>query len=99
MVPIISLRSRLKISAAEPEKERRIIIVETGKTMIGLEVDDVREVFQIERDKIKNVPLDGKWRIDNEYIFGVTRLDDNLVIILDPDKVCTEDEIKAIIGT
>lgn len=97
MVPIIDMRKKLRVDGEKQQgKERRIILVEIGKRMIGLEVDDVKEVFQVDSDKIEDVPVELSWEIDTRYMIGVTRIEDKLVIILDPEMVCTEEEKKSL---
>jgi purine-binding chemotaxis protein CheW len=92
MVPVIDTKKKMGITSEGSGKEKRIILVEAGKKMMGLEVDDVKEVFQIEKERIETVPMEGSVNMDKRFMVGVVRMWDKLVIILDPDNVCSEEE-------
>lgn len=86
VIPIVDLRERLGMHRREHDKNTRIIVVELGGKTLGFVVDAVREVLRIPRSVTEPPPqLVGGAR--QEYITGVGKLDDRLLILLDLDKI------------
>ena len=93
IIPVVDLRKRFGMPQKEHTKETRIILVELDNGLIvGMIVDSVKEVFQIEPENIGGVPRIGKAGMDNKFIRGVARKHDSLIIILDADKIFSEVE-------
>lgn len=78
IVPVYDLASRLGF-ASERKDSAKIVIVETTTDMAGVVVDDVEEVLTVESAQIEDVPAAG-----NESIEGIAKIDDRLVILLNP---------------
>jgi purine-binding chemotaxis protein CheW len=91
VVPIISLRERFGIKEIEPTKETRIIIVRIDVGVIGFIVDAVSEVIRISERLIEPPPATAT-NIETEYIKGIGKLEDNLLIVLDLNKVLTKEK-------
>jgi purine-binding chemotaxis protein CheW len=91
VIPIIDLRKRFRLSEKEVTKDTRVIVVEVAPHTVGMVVDAVDEVLRISEDKIEPPsPLIAS--IQEEYIQGVGKLEDKLVIILDLQKVLSKEE-------
>ncbi len=91
VIPIIDLRKKFKI---EPKKgEEKILIAKLDDRIIGLVVDAVTEVFQIE--KILTPPKTIK-AVAKEYLTGVAKKDDKLILVIDVKKILEDFEKKAI---
>jgi len=78
IVPVYDLASRLGFDS-ERKESAKIVIVETATDMAGVVVDDVEEVLTVEAAQIEDVPA-----ADNESIEGIAKIDDRLVILLNP---------------
>lgn len=78
IVPVYDLASRLGF-ASERRESAKIVIVETATDMAGVIVDDVEEVLTVESDQIEEVPAAG-----NPSIEGIAKIDDRLVVLLNP---------------
>jgi purine-binding chemotaxis protein CheW len=78
IVPVYDLASRLGF-ASERKESAKIVIVETPTDMAGVVVDDVEEVLTVEDSQIEDVPA-----ADNEAIEAIAKIDDRLVILLNP---------------
>lgn len=78
IVPVYDLASRLGF-ASERKESAKIVIVETATDMAGVIVDDVEEVLTVEAAQIEDVPA-----ADNESIEAIAKIDDRLVILLNP---------------
>jgi purine-binding chemotaxis protein CheW len=81
IVPVYDLAARLGLSAERPE-HAKIVIVETGADMAGVIVDDVEEVLTVEDAQLDAVPAAGSPSIE-----AIAKIDDRLVILLDPDGI------------
>ncbi len=98
-IPVYSLRRKLKIKDREPNKETRLIVMESNNILIAYEVDKVDRIVEFEDDKIFELPA----IISNEdtsYIKEVVNFDGRLIIIMDGDGILTDKEqkdIKAVI--
>lgn len=95
IIPIVDLRKRLGFKDQEYDKSTRIIVVELDGLVLGFIVDSVSEVLRIPEDTIEPPPsmVAG---IESEYIEGVGKLDDRLLILLELKKIFSSPEKKDI---
>ncbi len=91
VIPVMDLRKRFSMPEAEDSSEARIIVVELHKATVGFRVDGVSEVLRLPADTVEPPPT-MVCGVETEYIKGVGKLDDRLIILLDVEKVLTEDE-------
>jgi purine-binding chemotaxis protein CheW len=91
LIPIIDLRSRFGMDRAERTKNTRIVVTEIGSKRIGMVVDSVSEVLRIPVEQIEDAP-DLVAGVDTEYIRGVGKMGDRLIIMLDLGRVITGSE-------
>lgn len=88
VIPVINLRKRFGLDIKEIDSQSRIIVVDIGAT-VGLIVDSVSEVLRISSDTIEPPPpITGG--IGSEYIMGIGKLEDRLIILLDIDRLLSE---------
>lgn len=83
IVPIIDLRLRIGISAAEPTRDTGIIIVTIENRLGGLVVDRIEDVKAITTDDVDKTPDFIVDKLDISFIEGVARLGDALLVLLD----------------
>lgn len=99
VVPVVNLARRFGLKASEITKRTCIVIIEIGaeeaRHELGVMVDSVSEVLEIEDDQIRPAPGFGA-KIRNDFIRGMGKLDDDFVIILDQDRVLSVDELAAV---
>jgi purine-binding chemotaxis protein CheW len=82
VVPVFTLRMRLGLPAATPRMETRVIVFQLGEEWVGGVVDAVVEVVTVSRDQL--VPPPALFRgLPAEYLRGLVRRDDRLLILLD----------------
>jgi len=79
-VPLIDLEKKFKL---EEVKNNYIVIIELGDATAGLLVDDVEEVKNINRSRIKDAPEIVEEEIHRKYVDSVAVLDNRMLIILD----------------
>ncbi|SNR87076.1 purine-binding chemotaxis protein CheW [Humidesulfovibrio mexicanus] len=91
VIPIISLRRRFGVDVKAVDKQTRIIVVEIVGMVVGFVVDGVSEVLRIDAATVEPPPaiVSG---VDAEYIKGVGKLDDRLLILLDLNTLLSEEE-------
>jgi purine-binding chemotaxis protein CheW len=99
IIPVIDLRKRLKLNplAEENRDHTRILIVNVQDRVTGFIVDAVSEVLKIPKRSIEPPPdivLAGQ---KSQYISGVCKLDERLLILLDFSKILQTEEIKKLI--
>ena len=95
VIPIVDLRRRFGLAEAEQTEDARIIVVNVRKKMIGILVDAVNEVTRVTDDQIEP-PTTSVTGIDNEFITGLVKFDDRLVILLDIERLLTTDESQSL---
>jgi purine-binding chemotaxis protein CheW len=86
IIPIVDLGKRLGFRNGTYDKSTRIIVVELDGLVLGFIVDSVSEVLRINENTVEPPPsiVSG---IDSEYIEGVGKLDDRLLILLELNKI------------
>ena len=96
IIPIIDLHKRFELSKAEETKDTRIIVVEVGDISLGMIVDSVNEVLRIPSKDIDPPPQVINSGINKEYLRGVGKVEEDLIIILDLEKILHEEEHKEL---
>ena len=96
IIPVIDLRKRFGLEAdGQRSADSRIIVVEVGGRVIGFIVDRVHEVLRISSSIVDPTPTMATGT-DAEYIQGVGKLDDRLLILLDLDKLFCGKTLKQV---
>lgn len=95
IIPIIDLKKRFDLELGEYTSEARIIVVEVQEQVFGVIVDAVSEVLRISGQEIEKTPAMAT-AIDAQYIAGVGKVGERLLIILDIDKLLTAEEHAAL---
>jgi purine-binding chemotaxis protein CheW len=101
VVPVVDLRLKFGLEAAERKTGSCIIIVEVevdGETIVlGAMADSVQEVLELEPERIEPPPRIGT-RLAVDFIRGMGRQDEEFIIILDFDQVFSFRELEAVKG-
>ena len=92
VIPVIDLRSRFNMEYRDHDSHTRIIVLQIHGMIVGFVVDEVSEVLRIQSNTVEPPPpvVSG---IESEYIKGVGKLDDRLLILLDLDKLIPIEEL------
>jgi purine-binding chemotaxis protein CheW len=93
--PIMDLRKRFGLAVAEETKDSRIVVVDIGAQDIGLIVDAVAEVNRIPADAIE-VPSSVVMSSESDYISGIAKFGDQMIILLDLNKVIASTDLAAV---
>lgn len=96
IVSVIDLRKRLRINGACRHKKNRILVTEIEGKVVGLVVDEVSEVLRLNPDTIEPPPE--MVNSGAQYITGVGKLEDKIVMLLDIAKVLNNSEKGSLSG-
>ena len=95
IIPVIDLRKRFGLAVGEITKASRIVVVDAAGQMLGMIVDAVVETVRLASDAVEP-PSPVVVSVDSEYIRGVGKQNDRLVILLDLEKVLTAREVESL---
>jgi purine-binding chemotaxis protein CheW len=95
VIPVVDLRRRLNFESLDYSRNTRIIVVNVDEKIIGIIVDKVEEVTELSLDSIEPPPsmLLG---IGREYLKGVGKKKDKIIILLDVNKIFNDEEIEQL---
>jgi len=89
VIPVIDLRLKFSMLEAERTEETCIIVVNLGQVEVGIIVDRVSEVRDIDGKDIDDPPSFGT-NVDSSFILGMGKSEDRVSILLDITKVLGE---------
>ena len=89
VIPVVNMRTRFNMPALEHDGNTRIVVMEFNQKIVGFLVDGVSEVLRIPASTVEPAPpvVCG---IGSEYIRGVGKLEDRLLILLDVDTLLSD---------
>lgn len=93
---VIDLNKRLGFPPKDTDSLSRIIIVEVKDTAIGMLVNSVKEVMHLPLSSIEPTPEMIKSKINAEYLTGVGKMENRLLILLNLARVLGEEEIEEL---
>jgi purine-binding chemotaxis protein CheW len=89
VITVIDLRLKFGFDAQEQTDETAIVVVEvrvdSGKVLMGIVVDSVSDVLNIQGDEIENTPAFGD-RVETDYLSGMAKVKGRVKILLDLDR-------------
>ena len=92
IIPVVDLRSKFDMEAAEPTNESCIVVVDIAGKMTGVVVDFLSGVVTLEQQDFEESPELGS-DIDTDFIAGIAKLSDRVVIVLDMSRVLNNEEL------
>jgi purine-binding chemotaxis protein CheW len=91
VVTVIDTRSRFGLDPAEITDNSRIVIIEAEKQVLGIMVDSVAEVVYLRASEIDTAPSVGTEE-SSKFIQGVSNRDGELLILVDLNKLLSDEE-------
>ena len=91
VLPLINLRKKFKMKDFADKTKSKVIVIKMENKKIGAMVDEVKEVMTIPANVLEETPDIGGLK-NSRFISGVARLNNEMIIILDIDKLLTEEE-------
>lgn len=94
VIPVVDLRLKFGLDEAEHTEQTCIIVVDVGRE-IGIIVDTVSEVLDVQGEAIEPPPSMGG-AVDTAFILGMGKVGEDVKILLDIDKVLTNNELDSV---
>jgi purine-binding chemotaxis protein CheW len=91
ILPIISLSKKFNLGEDKDSENRKIIVVKRNENKFGIIVENVYEVRDVSSEFMEAAPPITA-TIDKKYIAGLIRLEDNIVILLDLEKILSSED-------
>ena len=91
VVTVIDTRSRFGLESCEVTDNTRVVVIESEKQVIGILVDSVAEVVYLKASEIDDAPNVGNDE-SAQFIQGVANREGELLILVDLDKLLSDDE-------
>jgi purine-binding chemotaxis protein CheW len=93
IIPVVSLRARMEVTAGErgsrgvaEQRKRRVVIILVDGKPYGLDVDEVREVVEIEEEGI-TTDATTMFGVRADFLLGIARRDEEVYLVLDLRRV------------
>lgn len=86
IIPVVDLKKKLGLGDADTGRRGRIVVVKLRERLVGLLVDAASQVLKVPVSSIDPAP-DAVVEIDADYIRGVAKLPDRLIILMDLHKI------------
>lgn len=95
IIPVIDLKKRFTFEEEQTQIDI-IILVETNSMEIGILIDKVKMVCEIEDNKIQSPPVLNTG-IKKDYLKGISKIDEqNMLMIIDIDKLFSKEELQSL---
>ncbi len=91
VVTVIDTRRRFGLPEKDSDDLTRIVIIESDNQVVGILVDSVAEVADLRDSQVEQAPNVGNDE-SSKFIQGVTHQDGNLLILVDVERLLTDEE-------
>ncbi len=91
VVTVLDTRRRFGLPPKEQDDSTRIVVIEADQTVVGILVDSVAEVVELNRSAVESSPNVGNDE-SSKFIEGVATHEGELLILVDINKLLSEDE-------
>lgn len=95
VIPVVDLRQRLGLPVTAATKSTRIAVAELEGGQVGMIVDAVLEVLRVPSAQIEPPTLMVS-KVDSDYVMGVAKVDQRLIILLDLARVLVREERRVV---
>lgn len=95
VIPVFDLREKFNLPAKEYTKFHVIIVVEIAGRIMGVIVDEISDVLEILPEEFQttgNLPSN----LRREYLKGVGKKQDEMIILLDMDRLLSPEELELV---
>lgn len=96
VIPVVSLRRKFGLEDRENDTQSRIMIMDIQGITMGLIVDAVSEVLRVPSNIVEPTPPMTS-NISTEFIKGIAKLEDRLIILLDMDRLIGKSDETALL--
>ena len=96
IVPILDLRVKFRLAEARYDEFTVVIILNVASRVVGVVVDSVSDVLSLAQDDIRATPEFASSTFDTRYITGLATVDEQLLILLDIEKLLTSADMALV---
>jgi len=93
IIAVIDLRKRLNVKEIEDRSKMRIIVCKIERFIVGLVVNSVSEIITLPEENIGPTPEVVSMQIDEDFMSGIARLGERIIVILNLENILTREEI------
>ena len=93
IVPIVDLRIKFNLGKVDYNEFTVVIILNLNGRIVGIVVDGVSDVRELRDEHLREVPT-LVTRIDTKYIVGLATIEQEMLILVDIEKLMTSDEMQ-----
>ena len=98
IVPILDLRVKFRLEHARYDEFTVVIILNVASRVVGVVVDSVSDVLTLSGDAIRATPEFASATFDTKYITGLGTVDEQMIILLDIEKLMTGADMALVDG-
>ncbi len=95
IVPVVNLIKKLNLDRTEVNKNNHVIIISINETLIGIEVDGIKEIIRIAEGDINKAP-DMVQQMNKAYIEGIAKIENKLLILLNLQSIFSKKEVEQL---
>ena len=95
IVPIVDLRIKFNLGEPTYDQFTVVIILNIGKRVVGIVVDGVSDVIQLNSANLRPAPEFGS-TLDTRYILGLGTIEDRMIIVVDIEQLMSSEEMALI---
>ena len=93
IIPVVDVRVRFKQGECEYTDKTCILVITVKDTTVGLIVEQIAEVAEIQKENILPPPTIGRNdKGHNKYVYGIGKVGTSVKLLLDPEKLLYDDE-------
>ena len=96
IIPVVSMRKKFGLQDLDNSSQTRIVVMDINGELMGFIVDSVSEVIRISGSEIQPPPNVVSGGIDQECITGVINQAERLLVLLDLERLFSQEEKKLI---
>lgn len=97
IIPVIDVRLRFKQEPLGYDDRTCIMVINVKSTVVGLIIEKIAEVVEIQEENILPPPRVGKAdKTQNKYVYGIGRVGNTVKLLLDPDKLINDEDLSAV---
>ena len=98
IVPILDLRIKFQLQEAKYDDFTVVIILNLAGRVVGVVVDSVSDVLTLSEENIRPTPEFASASFDTKYITGLGTVDEQMIILLDIEKLMTSADMALVDG-
>jgi purine-binding chemotaxis protein CheW len=96
IIVVINLDVIMGMQSKQQDENTRIIVADIGETVMGFIVDSVSEVIRLPESSVEPAPAVIANKIDTQYVRGVGKMKERLLILLDLDRILSANELRNV---